>query len=234
MDQNNIDRFFREKLDGNEVLPSSKAWNEVEKQIGGKKKPVVLYWVAATISLLLISWIVWPEYKASIQGIASGEFDHPIWVKKASPGMPIAASLSPKRTSDPGKETMTLVQKNQIAKETVDIKKTVVSEEIIKKVSLEESIAKEETVPPPQEVEEIEVVPSKVEPIYSKVKITYIASNKNVGEEAKADSTGALKKLIAFTDKIDPGEMLADIKSVKDNLLSGGLKNKKHRTLMTP
>ena len=39
MDQQKIDRLFREKLGSMEVTPSSKAWSQVEKQIRPKKNP---------------------------------------------------------------------------------------------------------------------------------------------------------------------------------------------------
>ena len=78
-----------------------------------------------------------------------------------------------------------------------------------------------------------EVKEAVEKPTFTAVKITYIASNnkKAIEEETqKNDSTGVLKKFIAFTGKIAPGDMLADIKTAKDNLFNGGLKNKKERS----
>ena len=116
--------------------------------------------------------------------------------------------------------------------ETLDIEepRTLENQEVL--------VAKEEDPLPVKEDVLMDVMPAEevLAPVYKTVKITYIASNKenSVEEPTKSDSTNALKKFIAFTEKIDPGEVLADIKTAKDNLLNGGLKNKKDRTIMTP
>ena len=61
----------------------------------------------------------------------------------------------------------------------------------------------------------------------TKVKITYIASE---GEKKqRSDSVGAFKKIMAFAGKISPGEVLADIKTAKDDFISGGFKSKTDR-----
>ena len=78
MDQQNIDRLFREKLDQMEVTPSANAWSQVERQICPKKTPMV-YWVAASVSLLLISWVAWPEADTQQLTPIASEVNHPIY-----------------------------------------------------------------------------------------------------------------------------------------------------------
>lgn len=240
MDQHNIDRLFREKLGGKEVTPSPKAWSEVEKQIGGNKKPVI-YWVAASVSLLIISWFAWPEHQANFTGIASQEINHPVLIENPEMEAPVAIDLTDK------KNTITSLAK---ANGTIKAQPTQfvaadpkASEEIKEEDNLPMEIDKKSMVA----IEEIEILPSEElekvpESIETEkasigaVKITYIASNdsKVESKEPKSDSTGVLKKFLAFTDKLDPGEMLADIKTAKDNLINSGLKNKKERSTMTP
>ena len=238
MDQKNIDRLFRENLDDFEITPSPKAWSEVEKHIGRKNNTAV-YWIAASISLFIISWVVWPEQKAETFGIASQEIDHPSFVQSSQPDIPIAVELIEKvETKVPVKKSIIAPKVQMVAAETVEKIEEVKTDKItIPEIEKKTAVALEEIEELPIDaLEEVSEATDIVEPEISTVKITYIASN-NAGagsKELKSDSTGVLKKFIAFTEKLDPGEMLADIKTAKDNLLSGGFKNKKDRSVMTP
>ena len=242
MDQHNIDRLFREKLGGVEVAPSPKAWNEVEKQIGGKKKPV-FYWVAASITLLLtVSVVLWPNQPASNQ-LSLGEADHPILPNDQGLSIPVAADLSKpkqeKAVATPARPVQQKARIVQVAKVelTEDVKAESNNPLEIPEMEIKRVVALEETTIPVSEVPEMEDASTVEEKIdYSAVKITYIASNKSIMEDeiTESDSSGVFKKFIAFTEKIDPGEMLADIKTAKDDLLKGGLKNKREKSAMTP
>ena len=242
MDQHNIDRLFREKLGGVEVAPSPKAWNEVEKQIGGKKKPV-FYWVAASITLLLtVSVVLWPNQPASNQ-LSLGEADHPILPNDQGLSIPVAADLSKpkqeKAVATPARPVQQKARIVQVAKVelTEDVKAESSHPLEIPEMEIKRVVALEETTIPVSEVPEMEDASTVEEKIdYSAVKITYIASNKSIMEDeiTESDSSGVFKKFIAFTEKIDPGEMLADIKTAKDDLLKGGLKNKREKSAMTP
>ena len=242
MDQHNIDRLFREKLGGVEVAPSPKAWDEVEKQIGGKKKPV-FYWVAASITLLLtVSVVLWPNQPASNQ-LSLGEADHPILPNDQGLSIPVAADLSKpkqeKAVATPARPVQQEARIVQVAKVelTEDVKAESSHPLEIPEMEIKRVVALEETTIPVSEVPEMEDASTVEEKIdYSAVKITYIASNKSIMEDEipESDSSGVFKKFIAFTEKIDPGEMLADIKTAKDDLLKGGLKNKREKSAMTP
>ena len=240
MDQNTIDRLFREKLDGVEITPSAKAWNQVEGQIRGKKTPMV-YWVAASVTLLLISWIVWPQQENTIVGVASGPIDHPVVQVDRTLTTPIAAKLKEKDQA-----VLPILKKAPVSNQAplvAEVKSEDRIESIpeyeIEEVINDKAVATidEEEVPLLMEMsDQIDPIMEEVDSVMATVKITYIASSSTSSKPtlAEADSAGVFKKFIAFTEKIDPGEMLADIKTAKDNLLNGGLRNKKDRTLMTP
>ena len=230
MDQQNIDRLFREKLDHLEVKPSSNTWSQVEKQIRPNKTPII-YWVAASVSLLLVSWIAWPEATPEQQStpIAS-EVNAPNQVGIPTFVMPVIKEAEEKQQI-----------KNPLRKPQAQPQFAVNNQEEVQKVEEKEQlpimevenktmVALEE-VEEPQIIEEVTEEPAKAE--FRMVKITYIASSGATSKEnvQKTDSTGMLKKFIAFTDKIDPGDMLADIKTAKDNLLNGGLKKKDRSSL---
>ncbi|MEO9482155.1 MAG: hypothetical protein ABJG47_01860 [Ekhidna sp.] len=236
MDQHKIDRLFREKLDQIEGTPSPKAWSQVEKQIRPKKTPIV-YLVAASVSLLLISWIIWPEdSQANLTPIAS-EVNRP--VNQRIPDFVIpeidgaedkqTEGMKPLQKTTQRPQVQTQFASNKSMDENPQIQKDLVPE--IDNVSTEAVVAEVE-MEEPVILDEVKEVIEK--PAFKAVKITYIASNSNgkktEGEAQKNDSTGVLKKFIAFTEKIAPGDMLADMKTAKDNLLNGGLKNKKERS----
>ncbi|MEM8940283.1 MAG: hypothetical protein AAGC64_13160 [Bacteroidota bacterium] len=241
MDQHNFDRFFREKLDGIELIPNPKAWNEVEKQIGRKKRPV-FYWVAASIVLCLLTWVTWPD-QTLINQVALQQVDHPTRANKLYFTIPIAAELKDKKYAQAvTKASSKMAQKNvaihYVGKHT---NKEFASDQPFKtpEPKIKAIMTIEETPIPilamhPSKKILAEVIEEKTK--YDAVKITYIASDARVAKKLpiKSDSIGVFKKFIAFTDKIDPGEMLADIKTAKDNLLNGGLKNKKVRNAMIP
>ncbi|SNT15321.1 hypothetical protein SAMN05421640_2541 [Ekhidna lutea] len=223
MDHQNIDRLFREKLGQMEANPSPNAWSKVEKQIRPKKTPVV-YWVAASVAIILTSWIVWPTNEASSFTPLASDVNHPI--KQDLPEM-VLPEIDKKDDVKTQQKRATSRPQTQFA--VIEPNKTQVE---IDKVPLEEVEPK--TMVAEVEIEELPTIEkieeSATKPAFRAVKITYIASNQNQNTTSqKADSTGALKKFIAFAEKIDPGDMLADIKTAKDNLLNGGFKDKKDR-----
>lgn len=236
MDQHKIDRLFREKLGHTEVTPSSKAWSQVEKQIRPKKTPIY-YWIAASVSLLFISWMVWPEApQNSMTSAIASEASYP--VNQGTPDF-ILPTIELPQTKEEYSIPIRKVQKQSKPTQqfaVIEIKEK--KPEIIKDIAPEMEELNTETAVAEVELETpaiLEDVKEEVEkPSFRAVKITYIASTTTeTKEEAqKNDSTGVLKKFIAFTEKIDPGDMLADIKTAKDNLLNGGLKNKKERSTL--
>ena len=229
MDQQNIDRLFREKLDHMEVSPSANAWSKVEGQIRPKKRPIV-YWVAASISLLLMSWMIWPEAsnREALTPIAS-EVSHPVQLHDLSPEfvLPVIEKKSVKKveTNSVKNETIRYASKKEPTSIPDKIKEPIIKKEIPESKTLVAEVVNETVLID-------EVVKEDPKPTFKAVKITYIASNTAVAKEevTKNDTTGVFKKVIAFAGKIDPGEMLADIKTAKDNLLNGSRKNKKERS----
>lgn len=236
MDQQNIDRLFREKLDQLEVTPTTNAWSQVEKQIRPKKTPVV-YWVAASVSLFLISWLVWPDAGSELTPIAS-EVSHPIFQGHPELVLPVLVKNDKDESSKkvqtkkpqhtPATKSTSKPQVQLAINSTLDEKQKIEEAPQLSEVE-PKTVMAEVKVDQPAILDEVKEEVSK--PEFRTVKITYIASSTNNEPEdaPKADSTSALKKFIAFTEKIDPGDMLADIKTAKDNLLNGGLKNKKDR-----
>lgn len=227
MDEQNIDRLFREKLGGLEVAPSTPSWNLVEKQISGRKnKPY--YWAAAVVLLVAVFSLL-PDSENIADTIASHEINHPVEAIQKEMGMPVATSLQNKVS----KPRIEITKKEHLTQdlEPVDNGKSAdprPAETISGKI--QEALASEAVSPSSTLALEQPITPvlsdkKELPPI----KITYIASQKRSfkGDSKKIDTPSNLQKLIAFTEKIDPAEMLANMKSAKDQLINEGFKNKK-------
>ncbi len=245
MDQQKIDRLFREKLDSYEATPSNQAWLEVEKKIGSGKSSTKFYWIAAAVSAILITWVVWPEQQQAedFTPIAS-EVNHPTQAIETAFEWTIPKiekelirDVAPKISNQAPVQLVAEEKpiKNQVKndfEETIDVTPE-------PKVDLQTAVAdtdtqeSENTTPEVEETLEKTIetpIDEKIKVDLSKVKITYIAANSAEKEQEK-DSVGAFKKFIAFAGKLSPGEMLADLKTKKDDLINGGLKSKeKDRT----
>ncbi len=180
----------------------------------------------------MVSWAVWVgnDFDKTYTPIAS-EVSYPEYFKSPEFVLPEIEHKTRKETA---------IKKNTVKRAFQNI--AMIQENAPDKAAKEEPIFE---APQPEtktlvagvEMEQPEIINSVLEEDKAKiefkpVKITYIASNSNaVGKvEEKSDTTGVFKKVIAFAGKIDPGDMLADIKTAKDNLLNGGLKNKKERS----
>ena len=228
MDQQNIDRLFREKMNQLEVTPSSSSWSQVEKQIRPKKMQSI-YWVAASITLVLISWIVWPESNSQKFNPIASEVNHPI--QPATPEFVVPVIEEKEESAD---KPQRMQKKAPVQTQFAMNKPEEPKNETVGQVPLVELESK--TMVASEDIEEPQILDEVInevqKPEFRAVKITYIASSGGEGSKEniqKADSTTTLKKFIAFAEKIDPGDMLADIKTAKDNLLNGGLKSKKDR-----
>lgn len=238
MDHKKLDRLFREKLDQLEATPSPAAWSQIEKQIQSKQSFGMVYWIAASVALLLTFWFVWPENQAGQGTPILAEVSHP--VPEAAPTFKLPEIKEKETNAYVNKASKTKIDAVKtglkIKKQTVAKNETESENHLTREpVETLNLIADIETeVPKSMETKEARTAETEV--AYQSVKITYIASStarsEVIGSESAGDSTGVLKKFIAFTEKIDPGEMLADIRNAKDNLLSNGFKSKKDKNAL--
>ncbi|MEP5613041.1 MAG: hypothetical protein ABJP45_12370 [Cyclobacteriaceae bacterium] len=234
MDQQKIDRLFREKLDSLEVAPSAKSWSEVEKKIGANRNPIKFYWIAAAVSAIIIGWVVWPKEDVMEFTPIASEVDHPVLEATPDLTLPILERKAQEKLIDP--KIRKQVNAQLVAQEPVKVKD--VPNEKIEELPLVELESK--TAKAVAEVQEVETIPLEIESTVetineqidnkikvdlSKVKITYIAATEQEIKQEK-DSVGAFKKFIAFAGKISPGDVLADIKTAKDDFINGGFKSK--------
>lgn len=228
MDQQKIDRLFREKMDNLEVMPSEGAWSQVEKQIRPKKTYKV-YWMAAAVTLIFASWALWPsQIQTNFTPIASEVTYPPLNGSDEFPFGEIKVAKIEEESASK-KDMIYLPKKQLVAKEESTVNKTQVSLDEMAPIEIESK-----TTVAIAEIEQPEVIDKLIndQPV-EPVKIIYIASAKNqVSEELqKTDSANTLKKFIAFAEKIDPGEVLADFKNAKDNLLNNGFKKREKNSL---
>ena len=238
MDQQKIDRLFREKLDQFEAAPSPQSWSKVESQIRQERTPV-MYWIAASVSLILVSWMVWPETTSDQYTPIASEVSYPPEMEMPEILLPVIKEIQvkdqkaiqpkPVETQKSIKQQVQLVAIEEQVEEVVETMDDLLetNEEpvmVVAEAEIEDALDEEDIEDPVEAIID--------DPIKSTVKITYIASAKTQTEETKNDSTGVLKKFIAFSKKIDPGDMLADLKTAKDGLFNGRSKNKKEQSSM--
>jgi hypothetical protein len=229
MDQQKIDRLFREKMDNLEVMPSAGAWAQVEKQIRPKKS-FKIYWAAAAVTLLFASWLFWPtQVNLELTPIAS-EVNQPPFMEIPDFIM-IEIKVVKRNENAPLKKNVAISNQGQLVakKESKEVIKPLIEDIPLLEMETKSAVAIAEIEQPAV----IDKLITENTVAISPVKITYIASASNsVNEELqKTDSASAFKKFIAFAEKIDPGEVLADFKTAKDNLLNNGFKKKEKNSL---
>lgn len=234
MDQHNIDRLFREKLDHLEVKPSADGWTKVEKQIRPKAFNAY-YWIAASVALIMVSWMIWPNASDDTFTPIASEVSYPPSREVATLALPKETVIEPEvKTVAKSSQTPFARLSNSEPEMTVtkeEPKEPILNQQILKDISRLEM----ESVVALEEVEKPAVIKNETaaveESVMSSVKITYIASStkEKLEKPQESDSIGVFKRFIAFTERIDPGDVLADMKTAKDNLLNGGLKNKRDR-----
>ncbi len=236
MDQQKIDQLFREKLDSYEVPPSNQAWSEVEKRMGAGKSSTKFYWIAAAVSMILVSWAVWPDQRSENFTPIASEVNHPTLDVQLEWSIPeiekeLIKEPEPKIVKQ---STVQLVAKEPAKNQVKDILEETIEEIPEQKLDIQTAVADidsqelENTAPEIEETSEKTIetpIDNKIKVDLSKVKITYIAASP-VEKEQEKDSVGAFKKFIAFAGKLSPGEMLADLKTKKDDLINGGFKSK--------
>lgn len=241
MDQQKIDRLFREKLDTYEVLPSGEAWTKVEKQIGAHRSSAKFYWIAASISLIIIGWIIWPKEEIRDFRPIASEVNHPTVQEGIQWSIPAVESVSqfahveesvvePTPATTAAQETpvkQLVAQEDAIQDDVVMKQDPTIGEEapVLLEEILVDSSATRVALEIPLEQPAMELDEDLSDEIdYTQIKITYIAGEAEKVD--KKDSVGGFKKIIAFAGKLSPGEVLADLKTAKDGFINGGFKSK--------
>lgn len=234
MKRQNIDQLFRGKLDRMEVMPSSQAWSQIERKIRSPKH-LLVYWMAASLALLFISWLVWPEQIIQKTHPTTLEIDYP------DPPEPFAhvakgwkgdkrktKRVNKVKTRQPSQTQFAVNDQPELTREE---EKTDISNPSRQPIA---TIIKEMRKPITEAITEHKIETPQVH--FKVVRITYIATpldaqsqkkSKNDATGALRDATGALRKIIAFAANMSPGKLLANVKTAKDQLLNGGLKRKK-------
>ncbi|MEM9896622.1 MAG: hypothetical protein AAF789_09665 [Bacteroidota bacterium] len=238
-DVKKIDNLFKQKLDGLEIAPSPQAWEFVQKEMK-PKRAIGYYWIAASFLLVCgsLATLVSNQDLTSSSDIASSvvfpraeKFTKLDW---------IALENQNQITQD--SKMYQAKEKSKVTKLQPSINATLpafADEDIAMAEQLHDSSNQvqfvnhiehknENLVPADEPVKERSFVPT--------VKITYIASAVSNSENstAAADTTGVMQKIVAFTEKIEPGSMLANIRKAKNDLFSGDFLQKKDKEILNP
>lgn len=241
MNHQNIDRLFREKLDQMEVQPSSQAWEEVNRQIGDKKSTFYL-WIAAAIIPVLIGSYFLLVTKPDSTPIAA--IDHPTYSESAMNQIVVkeldfkfsqvttSAPLAAGTNSTPDPSNSPKVNLMAVANGEASISETEKSIEIPSDTLAVETMVADASTNNAKSPEEDSPMALEEKIIFNPIKITYKAGKTQrelIAEKVEADSISTFKKLIAMADNFSPVEVISDLKTAKDQLLSGGSRNKKDK-----
>jgi hypothetical protein len=215
MDENKIDRLFKEKIEIFEITPAPKSWDEIDGRIGSKSVNWMLIGrvAAAVLIMLSVSLLFIEDHVESIevaQNVAVDELVNP----------------------DPVKESNV----EFIADALVDEDKSMITKEVVPMIVVSDPIHTEIQFELPQpdkmqlltltsisyakigdhmiENQQFEVIHAgSKEP---KISITYIAEATPAQEKS---SKGKLGKLWQYAKNSSPAEIMADIRDAKDQFL---------------
>jgi len=230
MDQQKIDRLFREKLRSNEVAPSNEAWESLSGKIQNRNTSKTYYWVAASLFPLLIGFIAFVYWSQDDSESFNSIADHPVKISRELENIYLAkidleqiiqkekevkripvliARVVEDRSAENLKENLNIIDEDKNGS--------------FKIASAEINISEESNIKSEDEISENEFIATPI-------KITYISSKTEKKETIlEIDSVSTFDRVIAFTDNLSPENVLIGIRSAKDNLLSGSFKNKKTR-----
>lgn len=212
MKSNNMDRLFRERADQYEIKPSAAAWDAIQGQVKTKSSPwPMIVKVAAAVVIMISSVIVVLNWTDDTETILAGTADHPTrtgqtvaW--KLPEGMlntdqpDIYAANSPQMTKEDQKEDAPLLGNPTTQRAYLELLSVVVAWEL----------------PVPQK-------PGIFmnEPLVTRVKIRYYASNATVETESEKEKKSFSQFIARAQEKLSPDELLADLRTAKDDLFKG-------------
>ncbi len=224
MENNKLDRLFREKAEHYEVQPSKDAWNQIAGQTSTASNNSWVWKVAASVILLIaVSLIFWQRSMDTPLEYAMMDF----------PPVPAdsfeihdfelsteAVAFEPATTSPQEVQADVPPSTQQVAHEQSDVAER--TPEVIPMLTLstkKEVLAIEQPVPNrvPMAVPSLEMPMEDLVPEGPAVTIRYYADN----TEVLADSTQGKKRFgnfLARAQAFQPGVLLADLRAAKDDL----------------
>lgn len=242
MNQQNINRLFREKLYSYEATPSDNAWYQVSKQLNNttRKNLYPIYWIAASLTFIATAtWFFWHRHVEKSPRLLANEINYP--QPEANPtqwDIPEWNTIRkpypfPRQKSVPNKDGSTKEATLAHAPKKGNDESTPALPNETKKYHVYISNLKKQANSVMNRAEAPTIDNTKymeeqaLQEKSSTVKITYIASKSGVIKQ-KQDSTNSklLKRFISFAGKVSPGDILSDFKTAKDNLINGGFKYK--------
>ncbi|MEQ8237957.1 MAG: hypothetical protein RIA69_02025 [Cyclobacteriaceae bacterium] len=207
--KNKLDQLFREKLFSEETTPSAMAWDQVNRKIN-KRKPVIWYWLAASVAAILIfSLVLWP-YQNTRTGVMIANVDHPVLLDTMRIEIPYRKSRLSNQMMAVEEAPNTEQTKNTFAENT---QKPMIDFAVMDVLIL---TSKKPTLSMDWPTSDLGMIQKKRESENRPtVKITYIAS-----EKPAVDTTEArvINKFWSMAQNLTSTTVLADLRDAKNNL----------------
>lgn len=242
MENNKIDRLFHDNLEGMEITPSARAYNQFESLLGKKNKRIYFRYAAGIAGLLLVlsgSFFLINDLQKTVTLENRTGIDHTVSAIPAEETIQIRESITEEKPQIPAKET--LITDNRKVNTTVspdlyqEAKKPSLDLPVLDNrdsLSLAPILLTEvmNENPPGEIIEAIQPVlaevtdddtlPEKEGEIHIPTGITIeYFSDKNLKKNKKIKNT--LNRLVAQTQQLkSPEELYGDIRNLKDELLA--------------
>ena len=247
MEEKDLDRLFRQKLDNFEATPSSQAWQQLEQSLQHKKERKVWPYLSGIAASLLLLMGIWGGMELAQPATPEKPLAAEETGKPAVAAVPSAAIQEskplPTAVAEAGEASSKSVPRKAAAEIKVpapvkSIKKATVDQKPSSQVAFSKTPVPAVEKLPELELEsksfqaqslaalEVKVKIERPEPEYEEVVIRYapneqeaiaVADTKTSPSEEKDLSA---RKLLGFFKKVTNNNTLADLRDAKDQLLS--------------
>ena len=211
MDNNKLDRLFREHLDQAEYTPKAESWDAVKGQISQSPKSffgIYMKVAAAIVIALTATWVIIQSQQDPIEGPMISDVNHPLPAPTHQWEWPeIKMDFQPDLTqpvlSSPQKTMIAAAQTEE--KNIEKIEMPLFELQAINYIELVADLGRPA----------LKLAPKAQAPESPNIKITYIAT-----QTADSTKTSMFSELISLAKETQPMDLLADLRDAKNSLFN--------------
>ena len=211
MDNNKLDRLFREHLDQAEYTPKAESWDAVKGQISQSSKgglSIYMKVAAAVVFVLTATWVIIQTQPQSGNVLLISNINHPIPASTYQWEWPEIEMETRLDLTHPVIDTTpkTMMASRQTEEEVM--KRTEIPLFDLSAINnIELAVAMERPT--------LQLAPKAPAPESPNIKITYIAT-----QPSDTTKTNMFSELISLAKETQPMDLLADLRDAKNNLFN--------------
>jgi hypothetical protein len=222
---NKVDSIFKTKLEEHSLPPSGKAWEKLEANLSKKNKAIIWFKLAAAVALIGIFIL------ALLQWMDKGDTQPTLVIENSKPKTPEVTQPETVKTQ---KAPSNRVETNKSVASTTPSKKKKQKEEEKLSAKAEEPVLisekKEEIITGNETLQKVEKVASE-KSITLVFTLPTIKSKTNIeeGVAVAEEKKTALQKVVETANDIRTGDVLGDLREVKNELFALEFKKDKSK-----